>query len=113
MAHVMVDAEDLLDDDNRAARLAARIGAVGGKSVTVRSRQFDRLSHIRLLLILWREWDHRRWRWAAEPGRDASAASRPFGIAIMIFIKVKRKLAVLPRKALEIVCRWWSLAGIL
>jgi hypothetical protein len=52
MAHVMVDPEDLLDHDDRTARLAAGIGAVGGEFMTVRGGQFDRLSHIRLLLVL-------------------------------------------------------------
>ncbi len=48
-AHVIVDAEDLLHDHDRATRFGARVGAVGGKSVTVRRRQLDRFPHVRLL----------------------------------------------------------------
>ncbi len=78
-AHVIVDAKDLLHDDNRTARLAARLGAVGGKFVTVRSREFDRLPHIGLHLLSCGSDDHRRWRQAAEPEQHTFPAnqSRP------------------------------------
>jgi len=40
-ADMAVDAEDLLDDDERAAGLAGGLGAIGGKAMAVRCSEFD------------------------------------------------------------------------
>jgi hypothetical protein len=46
---VAVDAEDLLNHDHRAARLAGGVGAVGGELVPVGCAEFDHLPHLILL----------------------------------------------------------------
>jgi hypothetical protein len=42
---VAVDAEDLLDDDDAAARLAFGVSAVGGQLLAVGCGELDHLSH--------------------------------------------------------------------
>jgi hypothetical protein len=46
---VAVDAEDLLDHHDAAARLAGRVGAVRGEPVSVGRGELDHLAHAGLL----------------------------------------------------------------
>src|SRR5213593_1674313 len=77
---VVVDAEDLLDHDQRAARLRGRRGFVGGELVSVLGGQVDRLTHGLSSVAGYDAACPSRWQRRPRPcGSTTSACASPSG----------------------------------